>query len=533
LEDLVGMDLSLTELEETMPNLKCEWVSEKNGLIELEVTHDRPDLLSSEGIARSLRSYLGLQKGLKQFNFPRSGKHCKVEKSVLKVRPFSRMFTVKNVFLSDALIEQLMQLQEKIHLSYTRGRRDASIGVYDLNSFEFPLTYCSQKKLEFTPLNETKKMSAEQVLKKTEKGREYAHLVKKGAYPVIKDKNGLVLSMPPVLNSEETRLKPSTRNLFVDVSGEDEKSVKKVATLMAVALSERGSVETLTMKYPGKSFESPELEEKQVSVEVEYVNKRLGTKLSESQVKKALEKNGFHAVGTKKLEVKIPCYRFDLMHPIDLVEEVAMSIGYNELEPVLPKVFTVGSFHPLEENTGKAREVLVGAGFQEVLTYILSSKKKLSLFSNDFVQLKNPVSDEHDAIRQTLLPGILDLTSKNKHHPLPHKVFEAGDVVEHGKNAVMKKKIAAGITDSGVTFTHVKSLLDAFSSSLGFSYSLKKKDKKGFIKGRVGEVTVNRKKAGFIGEIHPQVLNYFSLEQPVAVMELDLEVALQKNKKRE
>lgn len=524
LEKLVGKKITLKKLEKISPNIKCEWEGEKEGEIALETTHDRPDLLSTEGIARSIKNYLGLKKGIQEFKFKKSGLKCTIEKSVSGIRPYSRMFIVKNVILTDALIQQLMQLQEKIHLSYTTRRKNASIGVYDLDSFEFPIKYCVKEHINFTPLGEQEPMSAKEILEKTEKGREYADLVTPGKYPLILDKKNLVLSMPPILNSEETKLKPSTKNLFVDVSGEDELLVKKVAVWMATALSERGEVQTVTMDYMGKQIESPEIQENKMQVSTDYVNKMLGTKLTKKEVVELLEKTGFGtSVSEGKITASIPCYRFDIMHPIDLVEEIAMAYGYNYFEPLMPKVSTNGRLHPIEKTSGKARSVMIGAGFQEVLTFILTSKNLVSMKNPDFVELANPVSEEHNIVRNTLIPNLLELISNNKHHPLPQKIFEVGDIVEKKEVPLTQRKLAGVIVDSEATFTEMKSVLEVLSKNLDFKYSLKETNESFFIEGRVGEIKNKNKTIGTIGEIHPQVLNQLEIEHPTVAFELNLE----------
>ncbi|MCD4739784.1 phenylalanine--tRNA ligase subunit beta [archaeon] len=519
LNALIGKKVSLKELEQIFPNIKCELENEINGEIELETTHDRPDLLSSEGIARAVRSYIGIKN--KDVTFAKSGLECTVDKSVQNIRPYSRMFIVRNVLLNDALIEQLMQLQEKIHVSYTSGRKNASIGVYDLDTFEFPLTYCVKSHINFTPLGEQEPMSAQEVLEKTEKGKEYAHLVTPNKYPLILDKKNLVLSMPPVLNSEDTKLTSRTKNLFVDVSGEDGRLVKKVCVLMAVALSERGKVETITMHYSDKRVESPELKQETLEVKIDYINIRLGLELNIKQAIKLLEKSGFKAKEKRdSIIAEIPCYRFDLMHPIDLVEEIAMAYGYNKIEQLMPKVYTKGESHPIEDLTEKAQDLLVGAGFQEVLTYMLTSSKLLTAYGGEYTELANPVSEEHDCMRHTLIPNLLALVSENRHYPLPHKVFEAGDIIEKTKT---KRKLAAVLVDTQATFTQVKSILDEISKNLDFEYTLEQSTEKAFIPGRTGKIYSKKEEIGIIGEIHPMLLNQMEIEHPVAVLELDLE----------
>ncbi|MCD6522685.1 MAG: phenylalanine--tRNA ligase subunit beta [Candidatus Diapherotrites archaeon] len=527
---LVGRELSIKELEDIFPNIKCEWVSSDGETIELETTHERPDLISTEGIARALRAYLGIESGLKQFKFKRSGLKAIVDKSVIPERPHSRMFIVKDVSMTSALIEQLMQMQEKLHLIYTNNRRDASIGVYDLDTFKWPITYCAKDDYRFVPLGETEEMSCKEVLEKTEKGREYAHLIGK-KYPLIIDAEGKVLSMPPILNSEDTKLTAETKNLFVDVSGMDEKTVEKIATLMAVALAERGNVETVTMEYPKRKIESPELKTEVRKVSHQYINKLLGTSFDTGEMVRLLEKMGFGAKAEgNNINVRIPCYRFDVLHDCDIAEEIAIAYGYNRLEPILPKVSTIGRRHPVERLSEQIREIMIGAGFQEVLTYILCSKELMEKANfSGFVEIINPVSEEYNCVRNSLIPRHLDVLHNNKHHPLPHKIFEVEDCVEvHGNKTETVRKLCVMMIDHGITFTNMKSLLQVLMKNLGYEYSISEIKHPAFLEGRTGKIKISGKDVGIIGEVHPEVLNRFELKHPVVAMEINIEKIIER-----
>ena len=524
INQLTGKDLTIREFEKISPNIKCEWIGAHDGEIELEVTHDRPDLLSSEGIARALRQYFGLQKGLQKLEFKKSGLHCTVDKSVLQVRPHSRMFVVYGVKLTDATVQQLMQLQEKIHASYTLNRKNASIGVYDLDTLKFPLTYKSVKDIRFIPLGESREMTAKEILEKTEKGRAYAKLIEPAKYPIIVDSKGTVLSMPPIINSEDTRVTPSTSNLFVDVSGEDQLAVEKTVTLMAVALSERGEVRTVSMDYPDRSIESPMLKKQEISTSAGFVNARLGLRLSENDIKELLEKAGFGvSLDRGRITAEVPCYRFDIMHEIDLTEEVAMAYGYDKLEPVFPEIFTIGKADEIETLSNKTREIMIGMGFQEVLTYILEGSNLFDAFNIKAVKLDNPVSDEHDCIRSSLVPGLIELLSNNKHYPLPHKIFEVGDIVTQGDSPLMERRVAAVISDTEAGFTLIKSVAEAVMKNLNSGYSITEYAGSPFITGRAAAIESNKKRIGVFGEVHPSVLNHLDIEHPVVTMELNLE----------
>ncbi len=540
LEKLMGMEIVIPKLEEDLFDEKMELdhYDDKTETLVIETEYDRPDLLSAEGIARQLRLYYGKQKGLIKYDFKPAKARVRVSKEMKKYRPYAHYFIAKNVRMTEELVKQLMQIQEKLHEVYAGNRKLASIGVYDFDKTKPDYEYkpVKPKEIKFTPLGETTEMNGIEVLEKTEKGREFAWLLEgKDKYPLLVDSTGRVLSMPPILNSEDTKVDENTHNLFVDVTGTDEKTVRMITVILATMLAERrASIEKVIVEEGSKKFETPITEYEEKTISVELVNKMLGLELSQEEVVKLFEKQGFDAKKKgKQVKVTIPCYRFDILHEADLVEEVACAYGLNSMKPKLPNVFTIGEKHKIEKTTDVLRELMIGLGFQEIATFILSNSKSFEekvRVGEKILKLKNPMSEEYDCLRNTLIPKLLEFLSKNKHYELPQKVFEAGDVVVFTNKGEEKtrteKRIAGVIISADAGFTQAKSFAESILRNIGVKPEFEAKNYDTFIIGRSAEIKHGKKVIGIIGEIHPQIITDFELENPIAVFELRIDELL-------
>lgn len=526
LQKLAGKKIPVEKLSEVLSNAKCEFESIDGDTIYLSTQFDRPDTLSTEGIARVLRGTFGVETGLKEYKVKTPWVELHIDGSVKSVRPIIKCAVIKNFALNDVSIKQLMQLQEKLHMSYGRRRAKASIGVYDFDKTKPPYTYTAlaPHDISFIPLEEHRKMTAKEILEKTKKGSEYAHLLTKfDKYPILMDSRHKILSMPPILNSEDTKVDEKTKNLFLDVTGTDERVVNEVFTTIIALLAERGAEICSLDLMPGHE-KTVKLHYEKIGVDSDFINKIVGTELKPAEIKGLLEKQRFDCtVSGKKLEVTIPCYRFDILHPADIAEEVAIAYGVNLMKPQVPEIMSVGSIHPLERFSKKAREIVIGLGYQELFTYILSSRETFGkkYGPGEIVEIANPTSQEYCVLRNSIIPKHLEFLSANTHVECPQKVFELDDVVIGEKNI---RKLCIMSCHHQASFTEMKSVAEAFFHAFGKEIFIDKTKNENFIDGRAGTVMLNGEKIGIIGEIHPQVLNNFGLENPVACFEIDLEV---------
>jgi phenylalanyl-tRNA synthetase beta chain len=239
---------------------------------------------------------------------------------------------------------------------------------------------------------------------------------------------------------------------------------------------------------------------------------------------------GVEAAKGDVLTLLFPPYRTDIMHEIDLIEDIAIGYGYDLLEPSLPKVITIGERAPMERLSDRARRILVGLGFTEAMNYTLTNQRReldLVKVKEDVAEIANPVSEEYTIVRNSLLPSLLETLHQNRRNPLPQKIFEVGDVVvldaEAETGARNVRRAAGVIIGEGAGFTQIRGIAEALLRELGIKWELKSTWSPSFLDGRVVELSSGGKKLGMAGEIHPEVLFGFELEHPVAAFEVELQ----------
>jgi phenylalanyl-tRNA synthetase beta chain len=543
---LLGKRVPADELEYVLPLIKCEVKSFLNGVFTLEVTADRPDMFSVEGVARILRGFLKLEAGCPKYLVKRGKVGVKVSRKVKTVRPYIACCVVRNVKLTDESVAQLMQLQEKLHETLCRRRSKGSIGIYDLDTVKPPITYTALKpgEIRFTPLDETQPMTAKEILTKTAKGMEYAHLLAgKLRYPLLLDSRGQVLSMPPIVNSEETRVTVETRNLFIDTTGMNPETVEDAVNIIASSLAERGGkVEAVLVEYPeGRKVWTGTLKPSTLTLNPSMVSEILGLNLKLTDVCSFLKRMRFNVkVKSGRLHVEIPSYRCDILHPVDLAEEVAIGFGYDKIKPDQPKVTSTGKELESTIFKRKIRDLMVGFGFQEIVSYILSSKElqaeKMLLGETEFMELANPLTSEYAVARVWLLPCLLEFLSRNLsrnvHVDHPQKIFECGDVILVDREAEtgtrVEGRIAAAISDFKVSYEDIQAVAYSLLNQLKIGeWKVERLDHPSFIKGRAAKIVLeDGEELGFLGEVNPQVLEAFSLVNPTVSLEFKLKPLL-------
>jgi phenylalanyl-tRNA synthetase beta chain len=520
--NLIGKQLTDQEIEDTLFMLKMETKFDGDK-ISCELNPDRPDMFSVEGVARSAKGLLGIETGMKKYAAGDSGLTLKKEGA--NIRPFIACAIVKDVVLSDYLVKSLMQVQEKLHMTIGRGRKKVAIGVHDFDKVVSPLTYRDVTDEKFVPLNMTEEMTVKEILEKHPKGVDYAHLVK-DVYPMLYDKVG-VLSFPPIINSERTKVTETTTSLFIDVTGTDEKAVNQALNILVCNISERcGKI--FNVKIVNKM--TPDLEQKEATLNVETVNNTLGLELTEDQTVETLEKMRYHAKKKSgKITVGIPPYRADILHSVDIIEDVAMGYGYNNMEPILPNLATIGGESSLEKTSRKIRELMVGLEFQEILSFVLTSRENNFAKMNaqgECPEILNPMSNEYSVCRTWIMPSMLKTFFPNKNKEYPQKIFEVGDCIildESQDNKVRQvRKMCGAISYDNANLTEIKSVVESILNSLGYAYEIQDSDHPSFIQSRCGKIISEGREIGFFGEIHPKVLENWKLEKPVIAFEIEV-----------
>ncbi|GAB6135669.1 phenylalanine--tRNA ligase subunit beta [Thermococcus prieurii] len=549
LERLVGKEFTVEEWEDLFLYAKCELddVWEENGEIYFKADSkdtNRPDLWSAEGIARQIRWALGFQRGLPKYEVEKSDVTVYVDEKLKDIRPYGLYAVVEGLKLDEEALRQMINLQEKVALTFGRRRREVAIGIFDFDKVKPPIYYRAGEKTErFVPLGFEEELTLEEILEKHEKGKEYGHLIKdKPYYPLLVDSEGKVLSMPPIINSETTgRVTTETRNVFVDVTGWDLNKVMLALNVVVTALAERGGkIKGVKVVYPDFEVETPDLTPKSFEVELDYIRKLAGLELSDGEIKDLLERMMYDVtLEDGKAKLLYPAFRDDIMHARDVLEDVLIAYGYNEIEPEEPKLAVQGRGDKFVEFEDAVRELMVGFGLQEVMTFNLTNREaqyekmhlqyKKDYFNNppaELVEIENPISPKWSALRNWLLPSLLDFLSQNTHEEYPQRLFEVGKatLIDESRETktVSESKLAVVLAQPRVTFTDAKEILDSVMRHLDFEYELEEVEHPSFIPGRVGKVIVNGKTIGVIGEIHPAVLEKWGIEMPVAGFELFL-----------
>ncbi len=534
---LLGIEASDKDLLEVLSKTKVEAEFIDPETLEVEVTPDRLDLLVSEGLARELRGLLGLEKGYPKYRVSDTDIELVVYSNVKPVRPFIAVAVIKGYYVDQDSLDEIIQFQEKLHTTLGRDRRKIAIGFYDLDKLNSrKIIYRAEKpdKIRYVPLGETREMSGREIVEKTEKGRKYRHLIDGyGAYPLLHTVKGQVLSIPTILNSEDTKVDVGTKNLFIDVTGTDKYLVNKTLDLIVTTLSEVASeIGKVLVIDVGETYKTPVLTSTELVVETDYLKSIIGLDVGDLEIAELLERMRYHVepVADGKLYVKAPPYRLDILHKVDVAEDVAIAYGYNELIPELPKTFTVGRELVKTKFLRKIREIMTGLGFQEVLTFTLASKKLITELvnaeSSRQVEILNPISPLYNTIRSTLIANMVQFLKQNQHSDHPIKVFEVGDTVEvHNGEAVVKTKLAASILSYKVGFEDIQATLYALAKTLGLTVFLveEKTPPKIFLRGRTAKININGKLRGIIGELDPQyLLEKLEIEYPVALFEIDI-----------
>ncbi|WOF15272.1 phenylalanine--tRNA ligase subunit beta [Methanoplanus sp. FWC-SCC4] len=527
LEDLTGVDRDT--LIDRLPMIAADIERYEDDHFDVEFFPDRPDMFSTEGVSRAMRGFLGIETGLKTYDVKPSGIKFEVDKGLKDIRPFLGSAVIRGLSFTEEAIQSLMGLQEALHWAVGRGRAKVAIGVHDLDRIKPPFKYfASEKSRKFVPLDFDSELSLDEILKEHPKGKDYAHLVESHEkYPLIVDADDNVLSFPPIINGELTKVTTETKNVLLDCTGTDEKAVMTAVNIICAALAEAGgSVESVLVN----GCPMPSLAPVERIVSVSECNRLLGFDLSAEEMAEHLSKMRFGAepeCGCEdRLKVQIPCYRADIMHDWDVFEDVAIAYGFDNLKAELPSTFTIGCEHPNQKIMGMVRTILSGLGYLEMMPFTLSNERVMYKYMQrevpDYVlPVLHPISEEQTVFRTDILPLLMETLKINQHRELPQRLFSTGDVIE-GKKTFQKVSAVSMHTDAD--FSEIYAAVDAFMQEAGLSYTVLESCDPAFIEGRRADILVNGKKAGVFGEIHPQVILNFEMDQPVSGFELDLRV---------
>jgi phenylalanyl-tRNA synthetase beta chain len=527
--------VSQKRILEALPFAGLDIEGTDNEIVRVEYNPNRPDFSSDYGIVRTLKGLLGTKTGLPSVKLRQTTMAVRVDSQTSKVRPYIVGLVAKGGSLDSQTIKQLIAMQEDLHDGIGRRRKKASIGIHNLDAIEFPVRYTTAgPDFSFLPLGETAEKSIQQVLEETATGKQYGHILSASdRYPVILDKSGNLLSFPPIINGDLTKVDEKTRNLFVEVTATSSKVADDVLAIVAMTLQDAGfDIGTVSIQGGGKKSKSPDLGTTSITTDVAYINSVLGLELDAKQIAKCLGKSRLGAATAgSKIRCTIPRYRTDLSSPIDIAEEVAIGFGIYNFEPAFPPSSTAGSRSTQSHYFDAVRQVLVGLGMFESPNFSLTSfETEYSAFDRlpqDELRVEGPKSAEHEVLRDSLIPSLLESLSRNVHEEYPQKLFEIGRVF-HGGSTISENWSVAAVTSHGEAgYTEIKSYLQTLLA-LGFGKSCETMPDPSqfFIQGRSAKIVVGGLQVGQIGEVIPFALEELKMRMPVSAFEIDLDKLL-------
>lgn len=536
LQKLIGK-VSKKQISDSLPFLGLDIESEDKDLVRVEYSPNRPDYSTDFGIALGLQGLLGIKTGPIKLNIKKSNKYLiSVKSNVSRIRPFVTGIIAKNGKIDDKTIKQLMTMQEDLHFGIGRKRKKSSIGIHDLDKISFPLVYTTtSRNHKFIPLNSEKELNVSEILDTTDVGKDYGSLLGQSSQvPMILDEKQNTVSFPPIINAAVTTVTTKTKNLFVEVTGLNKDDAEDMLSVVATVLQSAGF--TLeSVKITGAKNSSPKLEYKKMTVNSLLINQILGLNLSSSKIISSLKKSRLDASskGTNII-CTIPAYRFDIFGPMDLVEEVALGYGIQNLEPTISPSQTIGKTNPVSLKLKSLDQTMIGLGYLEALNSSLSSKRVLYDMTNrdstKLLSVLDSKSREHTILRDSILPGLLENLSRNIHESYPQKMFETGTVFAT-ENPISEKISFSGISaHKDANFTEIKSIIQsALNIGFGIKIETKTATDPTFEDGHCASIILDGVPIGIIGKIDSKVIENYKIRVPVVGFEISLSDSVLKN----
>jgi phenylalanyl-tRNA synthetase beta chain len=531
-ESLLGEEIEDSKLQQKGSMLGAHWSKVDGDKWDVEVYPDRPDLLSVEGLARAYQKFFDTGTKTEKPSPEHSGITLSKDPELDNIRPVIGCAIVENVQLDERAVNGIVQLQEKLHKTLGREREKVAIGLHDTAEIEPPFKYRASEpeETEFIPLGEDRELNLNGIIENHEKGSEYGSIVEGySKYPVIVDSNGTPLSFPPIINNKITEVDESTRDLFVDITGTDKKAVQTALNIVTLALHMRdGDIKQVEVE--GKK--QPDYQRKELRIEEQYISDTVGVDVDANEIEELLEKMDYKATAEEEnaiIDVAVPSYRQDVLHRLDVAEDVAIAYGYNNISGELPGIPQIGKEKNQESLKRNIRNCLLGQGTMEAHTHILSSEEKQygkmeKQAKPDYVSLSNPLNENYSMVRTSIMPELLRSISKNKHETLPQSFFEISTVT-HPESDGGEEKLRLSYVKTGksVDYNDVKSVIQAVERDTKVSIEVKSSEDSSFKDGRSAALQYNGRKLGIIGEINQDVLDNWQIEQQAAGFELDLD----------
>jgi len=496
--------------------------------VRVEYSPNRPDFGTDYGIARALRGTMGKETGLQTYKSLPSGITVTVDPRLASVRPYIACVTATGLKMDDEDVRQLISLQEDLHNGLGRRRRRVAIGLHDMAAVAPPISYSAKpSSFGFKPLDCKTKMSIGEILTGTDQGKLYGAVFKgKNLYPVITDAKGTVLSFPPIINGDATKVTTKARSLFIDVTSTEVRAGENVLAILATTLGEMGArLGTVRIGYSKSTKVTPNLRPSKMQLNLRLVDEILGLGLSRNQVVECLRRS---RLGVDGNNVLVPSYRFDIIHPVDIAEEVALGYGFDRISSFYPESRQPGSFNPASQFHERAADIMAGSGMVELMTYELIDEAtlytKFGRGGEDRIQVENPRSLEHSILRDSLVPSLMATLTRNVKEEYPQRVFEIGRVYLRERGTVSEEwRLGCLIAHSQSSYTEAKTYLESFVRLMsGKEAATQPSQHWAFASGRCGAVSLGGVSIGHVGELTPESVVSFQLGVPVSGFEIRL-----------
>jgi len=535
---LIGRKLSKDEIEELLMHIKCELESFDENYMKIEVKDFyRIDLLSLPGIIRELKGLLGIEEGIPRYEVERSGKEIIIDREVLKIRPYIASAIVEGVEMSEERLKDIVQMQDKIMTSFGNRRKKIAIGTHNADLIEFPVYYKAVKPedVKFVPLFEEREMNLKEILEKTKTGKLYGHLLSNfEKYPILMDSRGKVISFPPIINSNDIgRLTEKTRNIFIDVTGNNFGDVLLALNAVVVTLADYGGkIKSVEIVYPDRRILTPDLRIIRKEFNLNDIIKIIGFEISKEEIKRLLNKKRVNcSFSNDKIIIEYLNYRRDLNTEQDIAEEIVIAYGVNKIEPKVPSFYSKGSLSARRKVINNLRKLMVSLGSIELYTTVLVNEEINKLFSEkEIIRIRNPVSENYNSIRASLISSVFQVMSESKSIKLPAKLFEVGRVAYYEKEIKEEDRLLYLYIDTEVSFSDALSVLERLFKEIGLDFKLKESHHKYLIEGRQADIYIDGDIIGWIGEIHPEVLEKLDVKYPVVGFEIGINKLMNKIK---
>ena len=517
-------------IRERLPHLGLDIEHEDGDAVRVEYSPNRPDYSTEYGIGLGLQGILGRETGIIPLRVAPPKWSIRADDSVAGVRGAVTGVRATGGTLDGHSLRQIISMQEDIHQGLGRGRRRVAIGIHDAGRMKPPISYTTvDGEHAFTPLEHNREMSILDIMRETKQGVRYGGLVSGERYPVIMDGTGRVASMPPVINSAHTAITEGTRDMFVDITGHRTIDVERALAVVCITLQAAGfALECVGVS--GAGNRTPPLDERGMSVGLDMINGTLGLAMTAGEATACMGRSrlGAHPDGDM-IRCVIPPYRFDIMGPMDLVEEAALGYGIDRMEPVPPPGRPPGRAHHTTVQLAALDRIMTGLGYTQAASPVLAGEGAMAMAGmGGGMRVANPKSGAHTMLRTSLLPGLLDILGRNVHEPYPHRLYETGRVFERHGTAAESLRLGCVTAHKDASYSEIKSTIHAMlRRGLGLEgVSTPPASGPAYQPGRTAAIWAGGRRVGILGEVSGDILRVFRLREHtrVAAFEMDVEL---------